>query len=578
MSTPPPAEPAPSDRYAYGAPSDRSPNGKKAAFAARSRVTPVMPLSRTETVTAALDAAIAASRPPGPSRVQQVEESVQVAVKEASEAAARVEVAMAEAIRAAEAMEAGVERDTALASVIRSAAALRLNYSQYERLEEELADAIEPLKTIKSNRCKAAYYCVYDSFWRLVRIFRDIQLAVLELLSQLSKPGFFFLSGCLVYSYLEGWSPLDTVYFLMVTSTTVGYGDVYPTTPLGKFVTIFYALFGIVVVLGSLAPLVQFLRGSWREDLVKLFVGGPTVNVNDPTLTMDEINARLGPAFYRQRYALAALGPGLVIASGVLLHFTLIREPRAEVTPVPILDALGLEVRIDWLGLLDSIYWSVITATTIGYGDVHPVTQLSKLFAILYLPLAVIAIADAISDFNMIQVKRRIRETDFAGKADECLLNDAVRDDGPPNLEPVLNEAEFLIDQLKEGNLVSDEEAITVINKQFAFLTRRQALANADEARKLTPRMVYEELRDRVRSGKPISEGATKYDLTPEGTWRWSSYEEWSKKSWRVRVLLRHTDKEGGVLDAAGHKSSGGAKAGEMRTILGAARGSVRRG
>jgi hypothetical protein len=106
-------------------------------------VTPVMPLSRTETVTAALDAAIAASRPPGPSRVQQVEVSVQVAVKEASEAAARVEVAMAEAIRAAEAMEAGVERDTALASVIRSAAALRLNYSQYERLEEELADAIE---------------------------------------------------------------------------------------------------------------------------------------------------------------------------------------------------------------------------------------------------------------------------------------------------------------------------------------------------------------------------------------------------------------------------------------------------
>ena len=31
----------------------------------------------------------------------------------------------------------------------------------------------------------------------------------------------------------------------------------------------------------------------------------------------------------------------------------------------------------------DSVYWSFVTATTVGYGDVHPVHRASKVIAIL---------------------------------------------------------------------------------------------------------------------------------------------------------------------------------------------------
>ena len=58
-------------------------------------------------------------------------------------------------------------------------------------------------------------------------------------------------------------------------------------------------------------------------------------------------------------------------------------------------------------------------------------------------------------------LRRNIRETDFCKVADECLLRDALRDDGPPNVDPVLNEAEFLVDQLIANELV-DEEAVKV--------------------------------------------------------------------------------------------------------------------
>jgi potassium channel subfamily K len=33
-----------------------------------------------------------------------------------------------------------------------------------------------------------------------------------------------------VYSRLEGWSPVEALYFSVVTLATVGFGDLHPTT------------------------------------------------------------------------------------------------------------------------------------------------------------------------------------------------------------------------------------------------------------------------------------------------------------------------------------------------------------
>ena len=45
--------------------------------------------------------------------------------------------------------------------------------------------------------------------------------------------------GAAVYHWLEGWSWLDSFYLMVVTLTTIGYGDLFPTTPLSKLITIF---------------------------------------------------------------------------------------------------------------------------------------------------------------------------------------------------------------------------------------------------------------------------------------------------------------------------------------------------
>ena len=50
-----------------------------------------------------------------------------------------------------------------------------------------------------------------------------------------------------VYSYLEGWNYIDSLYFTVVTITTIGYGDMYPVSVLGKIFTIIFPFLGIAI-------------------------------------------------------------------------------------------------------------------------------------------------------------------------------------------------------------------------------------------------------------------------------------------------------------------------------------------
>lgn len=60
-------------------------------------------------------------------------------------------------------------------------------------------------------------------------------------------------AGVLFYTRVEGWSVLDSFYFVIITMTTVGYGDFSPVTVAGKLVTVFFILAGIGLFLAFLS-------------------------------------------------------------------------------------------------------------------------------------------------------------------------------------------------------------------------------------------------------------------------------------------------------------------------------------
>lgn len=63
---------------------------------------------------------------------------------------------------------------------------------------------------------------------------------------------FMLLFGTVAYMLLEKWSFVDSLYFSTVTLTTIGYGDLYPTTPASRFFTVIFIIVGVAVMLNAL--------------------------------------------------------------------------------------------------------------------------------------------------------------------------------------------------------------------------------------------------------------------------------------------------------------------------------------
>ena len=68
--------------------------------------------------------------------------------------------------------------------------------------------------------------------------------------------------GTIGFALIEGWPLLDSLYVAAQTVTTVGYGDVSPTTRGGRFFAIIFMLSGVGVVLYALTWTVQSIVQS----------------------------------------------------------------------------------------------------------------------------------------------------------------------------------------------------------------------------------------------------------------------------------------------------------------------------
>lgn len=135
----------------------------------------------------------------------------------------------------------------------------------------------------------------------------------------------YFLVGTFAYTYFEGWGALDASYFLMVTATTVGYGDLTPLTPMGRLFTCAYALVGITLVLAAIAPFLNAILQARRA--VERLLGALASCCARPAPAHASAEARR--INYPLRYLSAMLGPLMVLLFGILLALLVLRcAPR----------------------------------------------------------------------------------------------------------------------------------------------------------------------------------------------------------------------------------------------------------
>jgi voltage-gated potassium channel len=85
----------------------------------------------------------------------------------------------------------------------------------------------------------------------------------------LSSVFFVLILGTYVFHNLEGWSWLDSLYFSVITLTTVGYGDFSPQTNMGKIFTMIYIFVGLGILFGFVDVIGEHIVSKRVERIEK---------------------------------------------------------------------------------------------------------------------------------------------------------------------------------------------------------------------------------------------------------------------------------------------------------------------
>eukprot|EP00316_Scyphosphaera_apsteinii_P011737 CAMPEP_0119313866 /NCGR_PEP_ID=MMETSP1333-20130426/30696_1 /TAXON_ID=418940 /ORGANISM="Scyphosphaera apsteinii, Strain RCC1455" /LENGTH=420 /DNA_ID=CAMNT_0007318837 /DNA_START=140 /DNA_END=1402 /DNA_ORIENTATION=- len=268
----------------------------------------------------------------------------------------------------------------------------------------------------------------------------------------------YMLTGVLFFWLLEpDWTVVDSLYFTSMTMTTVGYGDLSPSSTGCRVFTLFMIFGGIIFVLPRLAfmlgSLTLPLSASGRRFLERLSPQTP-VDLNGDG-TIDYYKPRHAVLFYAKN-----LLPSVVLTVSVQL----------------ISSGIYVALEPEW-DYFDGVYHSLVTATTVGYGDQTITNQKAKVWACVHMLVSVIFFGEILTTVSVLGEERaanarRIKELER--ELDKHLLMKSIK--RAMSLRPRvqrdgegLTELEFVVIMLLELGYV-DEPAITPFVKQFRKL------------------------------------------------------------------------------------------------------------
>ena len=100
--------------------------------------------------------------------------------------------------------------------------------------------------------------------------------------------------------------------------------------------------------------------------------------------------------------------------------------------------------------MLDAVWWTVATSTTVGYGDIIPVTETGKIIAIFYMFFGIGILGLSISVLGTSFYKKRFEKEEKEISHAQKLILDRM-DDLEKNQEKLQKDLRELVDQLK-GN------------------------------------------------------------------------------------------------------------------------------
>ncbi|KAL8139064.1 hypothetical protein V2J09_005065 [Rumex salicifolius] len=233
------------------------------------------------------------------------------------------------------------------------------------------------------------------------------------------------------FSGVETHPIVDAFYFCIVTMCTIGYGDITPRTPLTKLFACGFVLIG----LGFINILLGAAINRVLDSQEKMIIDSKSLLAVDVEKGRMRIRLKVGLAL---SVVVVSIGIG-----ASLFYF------------------------IEGLSLIDSVYLSALSVTTVGYGDRAFSTLTGRLLAGIWLPVSTLAVARAFLYLAEARVDKRQRRI-----ANWILQRDITAHDllaANINNNDFISKSEYVIYKLKEMGRIEEKDIIDICNQFRRF-------------------------------------------------------------------------------------------------------------
>ncbi|KAL8237527.1 hypothetical protein R6Q59_018608 [Mikania micrantha] len=238
-------------------------------------------------------------------------------------------------------------------------------------------------------------------------------------------------------SGVKTYGILDSIYFCMVTMTTVGYGDLLPNSATTKLLACAYVFLGMALVGICLSRAADCLVENQEILLIKAMHLRREANSMEMLKEMETNRVRY-------RCIILSILLIILIASGTVFLVT-----------------------VEKMEIVDAFYCVCSTITTLGYGDKSFSTPAGRIFAIFWILMSTICLAQLLFAFAELYTESRQRALVrwvLTRRTTAADLEAADLDD-----DGIVGAAEFAIYKLKEMGKINPED-IALIMAEFKNL------------------------------------------------------------------------------------------------------------